>query len=95
MVIELSKETVEELTAAMSETMKKTILEVFESIFIPQQPKEKEKEWVSTTEAAEICRCTPQTMRLNKDKFTHIKGGTNNQGHLLFKRSELIKEYGA
>lgn len=50
-------------------------------------------EYVSTREAAEILRVSPDRMRRLKDKFPHIKIGINGQGKLLFLKSSLLHSY--
>lgn len=50
-------------------------------------------EYVSTREAAEILRVSPDRMRRLKDKFPHVKIGLNGQGKLLFLKSSLVQSY--
>ena len=44
-------------------------------------------------EAARILGVSPGYLRSMKDKFPHVKVGGNQQGRILFKRSELIAAY--
>ncbi|MBO4787067.1 MAG: hypothetical protein J5510_08370, partial [Prevotella sp.] len=58
-----------------------------------QSKPKKEKEYVTTAEAAEILGIAKGTMRFNKDKYPHIKSGDKQQGHLLFLRKALTEGF--
>ena len=50
-------------------------------------------EMVSTAVAARILGVTEVYMRRIKDRFPHIKSGSETQGRLLFVRDALLREY--
>lgn len=50
-------------------------------------------EYVDSKEAARILGVTPNYIRSMKDKFPHKKIGSHQQGRILFRRSELLKNY--
>lgn len=50
-------------------------------------------EYCTVKEAASILGISADHMRKIKDRYPHIKNGSKQQGHILFKKSELIKEY--
>lgn len=50
-------------------------------------------EYVDSKEAARILGLTPNYLRTMKDKFPHIKVGSNSQGRVMFKKSALLITY--
>jgi hypothetical protein len=57
------------------------------------QRKEQAEEWVRTDEAAQILGISETWLRQTKDRYPHIKNGSEKQGNLMFLRSGLIKGY--
>lgn len=55
--------------------------------------KNEEQEWICTDEAASILGISSDRMRKVKDKYPHIKNGSNQQGGLRFLRSALIETF--
>lgn len=52
-----------------------------------------ESEYCSVKEAAAILGISTEHMRKLKSKFPHIKSGNHQQGRLLFKKNDLIKNF--
>lgn len=50
-------------------------------------------EFVDTAEAAKILGYSPAYMRQVRNKYPHIKAGTDKQGRLLFRRKDLIVNF--
>lgn len=50
-------------------------------------------EYCTVKEAADILGISADHMRKIKDRYPYIKNGSKQQGHILFKKSELLKEY--
>ena len=50
-------------------------------------------EFVDSKEAARILGVTPNYIRSMKSKFPHKKVGSHQQGRILFRRSDLLKNY--
>lgn len=54
---------------------------------------EEVNDYVEAKEAARILGVSPSYLRSMKKKFTHVKVGSHNQGRVLFKKSDLMKNY--
>ena len=59
-----------------------------------KEDEEPPTEMVTLKEAARILHVSENHMRRIKDKYPYIKNGSNAQGHLLFVREALLKNYG-
>ncbi len=58
-----------------------------------KEDEEPPREMVRSKEAARILGISEKHLRRIKERFPHIKNGNNNQGHLLFVKDALLKEY--
>ncbi len=58
-----------------------------------KEDEEPSKEMVTVHEAACMLGVSDKHMRRIKEKYPHIKNGSNNQGRLLFFKDALFKEY--
>ena len=89
-VTNMKKEEMERLTNMIAQ---KTADIVMERLNGSSTVKVDEDEYVDSKEAARILDVTPNYLRSMKHKFPHVKIGSHNQGRVLFKKSELLKNY--
>jgi len=82
MEIELSQESIRRLADELAPRVAKIIAGIHT-----------DDEWVRTSEAARILGISEKYMRQIKDSYPHIKNGNDSRGKLMFKKSELIKNY--
>ena len=59
---------------------------------IAHELKGNQEQLISCAEAARLLVVSPQTMRLNKDKYRHTKVGDSRQGRLLFDRQDIERQ---
>lgn len=83
MEIELSKKVIDEIARRTALIVLRKLREEHEDI----------PEMVTCKEAAAILHIAPNTLRIRKDEFPHIKNGDKKQGKLLFYRKALLECY--
>lgn len=88
MEVELSPKSIARLADALAPRVAKIIRR---DILKPVE--DANQEWISTKEAALILGMTPGNLRRSKDKYPHIKNGSNDQGNLRFLRSALLESF--
>lgn len=86
----MKKEEIERLTEMIARKTTDMVMERLNGI-VPKSSKD--EEYVDSKEAARILDVTPNYLRSMKDKFPHVKIGNHSQGRVLFKKSELLKNY--
>lgn len=86
----MRKEEMERLTEMIA---RKTTDMVMERLNGSSTVKVDDDEYVDSQEAARILDVTPNYLRSMKHKFPHVKIGKHSQGRVLFKKSELLKNY--
>ena len=90
----MRKDDMEQLAELCAKKTAKMVMEQFLGRYQLRTPgTDEEEEYVDSKEAARILGISPNYLRSKKDKFPHIKVGNNNQGRVLFKRSELLANY--
>ena len=86
----MRKEEMERLTEMIA---RKTTDMVMERLNGSSTVKVDDDEYVDSQEAARILDVKPNYLRSMKHKFPHVKIGKHSQGRVLFKKSELLKNY--
>ena len=60
---------------------------------VKRQGASEDNDLIGVKEAARILGLSPNYLRAKKDMFPYVKVGKTSQGRLLFRRSELLKNY--
>lgn len=82
----MEKEEMKELVALIAKTTTQMVVTQLRSM-----RELSDTEYVDTREAARILGVSPAYLRQVKEKYPHVKGGTCKQGHIMFRRDDLLK----